>query len=112
MCDADSAVGGGVIGFGVKMCDDDEGKGGAITSARSAIVDNIILVGVVAALSVVVTLWFMVDVDDAATLRGAMFNFCIPSSLSRLDSRASLHRGSSHLALRTAGKEHVMQYDG
>ncbi|CUG06549.1 membrane-associated protein, putative [Bodo saltans] len=77
MCNADSAGSGGLVDFDVDICSQQQGSPEAI--ARSAVVSNIALIGLVVVLfTVIIALeshYKSISVGDAAA------TFCLPSSL-------------------------------
>jgi hypothetical protein len=76
MCDADTAIGGGVLDLGLRTCS--TGTPGTI-AARSAIVSNIILIFVVTVVLIVLAaIW---SIACSTTLREAAYTLCLPSSL-------------------------------
>jgi hypothetical protein len=86
MCDADAAVGGGVVDLGLTICGGDAGSAlvsaAASVAARSAVVSNAALVFVVFCLLMVLSAtWFAALPGGGSTLLDAMTVFVLPSSL-------------------------------
>ncbi|CUG88193.1 GP46-like surface antigen, putative [Bodo saltans] len=78
LCDADSAVGGGVVDLDLNICGSAPSESAAAT-ARSAIVSNVVLIGVVACVFLaLVVLWAW---RTGSGLADAAWIFCLPSSL-------------------------------
>lgn len=79
MCNADAAVGGGVIDFGLTLCGVTAESTGGVTNARSAIVSNCALVLILAAV-----LFMLVAVYSKVcqlTIVDSTLQFCLPSTL-------------------------------
>ncbi|CUG88568.1 membrane-associated protein, putative [Bodo saltans] len=84
MCDADSAVGGGVVDLGFVLCVDDDSlptsRRSAMVAARSAVVSNIALLGVALVfLLLLAMLWSYAS--GGVPLAASTAVFCLPSSL-------------------------------
>ncbi|CUG63685.1 membrane-associated protein, putative [Bodo saltans] len=79
MCNADAAVGGGVIDFGLTLCRVTAGSTGGVTNARSAIVSNCALI-----LTLAAVLFILVAVYSQVcqlTTMDSTLQFCLPSTL-------------------------------
>ncbi|CUG93980.1 membrane-associated protein, putative [Bodo saltans] len=87
MCDADAAVGGGVVDLGLKLCDDEDG-GNIHTgnvAARSAIVSNVVVIGIVSCLLIILSVVWSAVMPAASACSHRFLSatavFVLPSSL-------------------------------
>lgn len=79
LCNSDEAVGGGLIDLQLDICSADPSPGSGEFIARSAIVSNIVVLGVVhTAFLALVVIWSLLT---RTTLGDAALRFCLPSSL-------------------------------